>query len=148
MNASLLIIGTIAGVILGYALGFFFSHRNTFQIAVGLSDIENALRSVNDMLNPESNDRTDAQITADAVEQLEAFKEKHSPLKDLAFYRVHLPMFVCAPSPEKAYGTAKKSLKKLDGVLCKTGAIDEKNVYVEQVTEEDVNLAYGEEDEE
>lgn len=148
MNASLLIIGTAAGVILGYALGFFFSHRNTFQIAVGLSDIENALRSVNGMLNPGTDDRTDAQVAADAVEQLDAFKERHSPLKDLAFYRVHLPMFVCASDPAKAYGMARKSLKKLDGVLCKTGAIDEKNVYVEQVSEEDVNLAYIEGDEE
>lgn len=67
MNASLLIIGTAAEVILGYALRFFFSHRNTFQIAVGLSDIENTLRSVNGMLNPESDSEKSFDVESTVV---------------------------------------------------------------------------------
>lgn len=130
---SLVTIGLL-GVIIGYILGCFFSVRNEVDVHVNLGDIEQAL---NNVIGEDESEFVDAEHIRD---RLARFFKKDTP--NFKFYRVNMPMLVYAPSPEKAFALAKFGLKKQKGFMFKTGAIDVRNVYLEEITEEEVNHAF------
>lgn len=130
---SLVTIGLL-GVIIGYILGCFFSVRNNIDVHVNLADIEQAL---NNVIGEDEEEFVDAEYVRD---RLVKFFNKDTP--NFKFYRVNMPMLIYAPSPEKAFSLAKFGLKKQKGFMFKTGAIDIRNVYLEEITEEEVNHAF------
>jgi len=143
---SEIVMYVLAGITLGFILGRFFSNTNQVGITVTLEDIERALKQVSgdvEAFDEESisEERSVEERMMSAGDKMEYFTE-YGTFKDINFYRVNMPMFVCSTTPEKAYYKAKRGLKKLNGLFFKSGAIDISNVYVEKVTEDEVNSSY------
>lgn len=130
-------------LLLGYFLGYFFAVKHDITIDVTLSDIDKALNKQLEMCTGEEDPAPKDPEIEEVLAKMKKFNEKCYGTSGMKFYRVHLPLFLAARNPSKAYWAVKRSLKKQHGLCFKAGMIDLDNIYVEEVDPQMVNDTFN-----
>jgi len=139
----------LMGVLVGYVLGSFFSKKNVFQMVLTKEDVENAIKTVNEMNNAEEmgedpSEIKPIQLSDDTLNSMGVDTIKASNKKDFEdeeenggykFYKVHLPILSVGKNPEDAYYGLLKMFKKFkNNRIGNNGFLVEKDAFVERIS--------------